>query len=68
MCSFMNPSACVQCGQLLPGNSKLADLQIQPAEAEGKRWASEAAPDGMVKVKMCLQCQISRSERQKKSL
>ncbi len=60
-------NTCVHCQQLLPGMSKLTKQAIPEQEAAEKQWEGTPNGDGTVTVPMCLQCQINRSERGKKS-
>ena len=60
-------SCCVQCGQPLPGISKMTNLVVSPEEAEERNWSGIANPDGTLTVKMCLQCQMVRSAQAKTS-
>jgi len=46
--------------------SKLTLVSVLRKEAEEKGWAGEENSDGTLTVDMCLQCQIDRSENQKK--
>lgn len=58
--------SCVQCGQPLPPMSKLTEQQLPQAEAAERNWDGRQNPDGSVTVRMCLQCQIERSEALKR--
>ena len=59
--------ACVQCHQPLPSMSKLNKQAVPEEEAAAKGWTGTRSGDGTVIVNMCLQCQIERSERSKRS-
>ena len=61
----MDPATCVQCGQPLPGTSKLTDFSLPASEARERNWTGRANADGSVTVKMCFQCQINRAEAAK---
>ncbi len=58
-------SECVQCGQPLPGASKLTAQSIPAHEARERNWQGTENADGSVTVRICLRCQIDRSERLK---
>ena len=60
-------NACVQCHQPLPGMSKLNKQAVPEEEAAARGWIGTRNSDGTVTVSMCLQCQIERSERSKRS-
>jgi hypothetical protein len=57
----MEPSSCVICRQPLPQTSKLTLVTVSRDEAEQNGWTGHENPDGTLKVDMCLQCQIQRS-------
>jgi hypothetical protein len=57
--------SCVRCGQALPSMSKLTQQRVANDEADTFHWAGERNSDSTVTVDMCLQCQITRSERAK---
>jgi hypothetical protein len=61
----MATASCVQCGQPIPGTSKLTDFVLPENEARELDWPGKPNPDGTVTVKMCFQCQINRAEAAK---
>jgi hypothetical protein len=58
----MVTATCVQCGQPIPGTSKMTELAVPEAEARERNWTGNADGSGTVTVKMCFQCQINRAE------
>lgn len=58
-------NVCVGCGQRLSATSKLTKLSISAQEAMERGWEGAGNEDGTVTVHMCLQCQITRSNRAK---
>jgi hypothetical protein len=61
----MVTATCVQCGQPIPGTSKMTELTMPEAEAHERNWTGTADVNGTVTVKMCFQCQINRAEAAK---
>jgi len=61
----MPAAQCVQCEQPIPPMSKLADYALPEGEARERNWSGELNPDGTVTVRMCIQCQIQRTEAAK---
>jgi hypothetical protein len=61
----MPAATCVQCGQTIPGTSKLADVAMPESEARERNWQGTPNPDGTVTVKLCIQCQVNRAEASK---
>ena len=59
--------SCVRCGQSLPSMSKLTQQRVANNEADELHWTGERNPDSTVTVDMCLQCQITRSQKAKPS-
>ena len=60
-------NVCVGCDQPLPSMSKLNKQAVPEKGAAAKGWTGSRNGDGTVTVSMCLQCQIERSERSKRS-
>ncbi|MFL6446606.1 MAG: hypothetical protein ACJ746_02815 [Bryobacteraceae bacterium] len=58
----MSAVRCVQCGQPIPGTSKLADVVLPESEAKERQWSGKPNGDGTVTVKLCIQCQINQAE------
>ena len=59
--------SCVCCGKALPWASVMTQQSVSKAEAQQRAWPGREKPDGTVTINMCLQCQIQRSERRKRT-
>jgi hypothetical protein len=58
---------CVCCRKPLPWVSKMTRRLVTEADANRNDWAGERNSDGSLWVDMCLQCQIARSDHEKRS-
>ncbi|MFZ0591430.1 MAG: hypothetical protein WAM39_13185 [Bryobacteraceae bacterium] len=56
---------CVGCGQRLSAGSKLTRQNVSAQEAKEHGWEGTSNEDGTITVHMCMQCQITRSNRAK---
>jgi hypothetical protein len=59
--------SCVCCEKPLPWASKTTRRVVTEAEANDNQWPVQRHLDGTLSVDMCLQCQIARSDQQKRA-